>query len=295
MDHVLTLICSGTSAQDMILPQVKQAIKAAGGQSGEPVVLGETAFDLPFMGLSPQQVEHRVREVLAGETVDLLAQPLENRRKKLLVADMDATMVTGETLDELAERAGIKDRIAAITARAMNGELDFAEALHERIGLLRGLPKAALEQTWQAIAFTGGAKTLVQTMRADGAYCVLVSGGFKFFTDRVRDCCGFHEDRANDFIFDANDSLIGVQEPILGRQAKLDALNECATRLGLTMAQCLAVGDGANDLDMIRAAGLGIAFHAKPTVAVEARARVDYGDLTSLLYFQGYKQDEWVD
>lgn len=235
-----------------------------------------------------------VRRRLDGESIDVGFQPAGDRRKRLLVADMDSTIVTGETLDELADEAGIKPQIAAITARAMNGELDFKAALRERVGLLAGLPAAALERTFGRIELTSGAATLVHTMRAHGAFTLLVSGGFRYFTSRVRAVTGFDRDEANDLLIEA-DRLTGkVREPILDRDAKVAFLQAAAAEKGLTPEGCLAIGDGANDLPMLRIAGLGIAFRAKPTVAAACPVRIEHGDLTTALFFQGYRQAEFV-
>jgi phosphoserine phosphatase len=235
-----------------------------------------------------------VRAALGDAPIDAIATTTENRRKRLLVADMDSTIVTGETLDELADFAGLKQRIAAITARAMNGELDFKSALRERVAMLRGLSVEALEQTWQRVRLTPGAGELVATMRAHGAYAALVSGGFTFFTSRVAALVGFDMHRAN-VLLDDGTVLTGlVAEPILDRDTKLDTLTRLAAERGLPMAATLAVGDGANDLDMLRAAGLGVAFRAKPIVAAAARARVDHAGLRALLFAQGYRREDIV-
>ena len=233
--------------------------------------------------------------VLGTEAVDAVVLPAANRRKRLLIADMDSTIVTGETLDELAEYAGVGDRVAAITRRSMNGELDFAAALRERVALLEGLGLGALDRTWEGVRLTPGARTLVQTMRAHGAATALVSGGFTWFTGRVGALCGFDVHRANVLLDDGTALLGRVEEPILDRSAKLATLRELAATGGFGLEDCLAVGDGANDLDMIRAAGLGVAFHAKPIVAAEARAQVRHGDLRALLFMQGYTAGEFVD
>lgn len=277
--------------------RVREALKALGGQVGSPDWLDEgIACDLPFEDISPDTADAAARKALAdaGAACDVVAQGAEDRRKLLLIADMDSTIVTGETLDELADFAGIKDEIAAITARAMNGELDFKEALRERVGKLKGLAVESLEKCFERVEYTPGAVPLVRTMAANGAYCVLVSGGFKFFTSRVADVCGFHEDRSNDFVLDGAVLAGTVVEPILDRDSKLDSLISLAAERRLPLTRTLAVGDGANDLPMIRAAGLGVAFHAKPVVAAEARVRIDHGDLTALLYAQGYRRGEFA-
>ena len=235
-----------------------------------------------------------VRAALDGAAIDAIVTPAVGRRKQLLIADMDSTIVTGETLDELADFAGLKERIAAITARAMNGELDFKAALRERVAMLRGLPLEALERTWERVRLTPGARELVATMRAHGACAALVSGGFTFFTGRVAALCGFDLHRSNTLLDDGAALTGQVAEPILDRGTKLATLTALAADRGLPLSATLAVGDGANDLDMLRAAGLGVAFHAKPTVAAAAQVRVDHADLRALLFVQGYRADEFV-
>lgn len=262
--------------------------------AGAPDWLGPDACDLPFAGPDPSEAEARVRSALPG--IDLLAQPREGRRKRLLVADMDSTIITVECIDEMADMLGLKPKIAAITERAMRGELDFPTALRERVALLKGLRVAELERVWrERIRLTPGARTLALTMRAHGAFAALVSGGFTFFTSRVREAAGFDWDQANELVVEGEALTGTVREPILDSGAKLAALRRLAAERGLALEEALAVGDGANDLDMIRAAGLGVAFHAKPVVAAAARARVERGDLTTLLYFQGYRREEFAD
>ena len=290
MNSILTLIAANR-LDDTMLSRIREAMP----QSAEPVWLAPgKAADIAFDGLRDGEAERRARAVLNDAPVDLIAQSKDGRRKKLLIADMDSTMVVGETLDDLAAHAGLKDKIAAITARAMNGEIDFKGALRERVGLLAGLSETALEDTWRHLELMPGAQALVGTMKAQGATAVLVSGGFDFFTGRVRERCGFDEDRANRLEIAGGKLTGNVGEPILDRDSKLFHLRDFAAQLGLSMSETLAVGDGANDLDMIRAAGLGVAYHAKPVVAGEARFRVDHGDLTALLYAQGYRQDQFV-
>lgn len=220
--------------------------------------------------------------------VDIFVTKARGRRKAVLVADMDSTIVTAETLDELAAFAGLKDEIASITRRAMNGELDFAAALRERVAMLKGLKLAALEATWAELQFSPGARELVATMRAHGATTALVSGGFTFFTARVAAELGFDLHRSN-VLLDNGSELTGeVAEPILDKDAKLHTLRELAEKRGVKLAATLAVGDGANDLPMLKEAGLGIAYHAKPVVAAQVANRVEHTDLTSLLFAQGY-------
>lgn len=235
------------------------------------------------------------RAMLGDAPVDIALVDEKHRRKKLLIADMDSTMIQQECIDELADAIGIKPEIAAITDRAMRGELDFAEALATRVALLKGLSRAAIEEVRrERITLTPGGRALVQTMRAYGAYTALISGGFTFFADHFMRRIGFDEARANVLEFDG-DVLAGtVAQPIVDKSIKLRRLEELARERELELSQTMAVGDGANDLDMLRASGLGIAFHAKPAVAAAADARIEHGDLTALLYLQGYNEDEFV-
>jgi len=232
---------------------------------------------------------------LQGLGVDLAIQPAEGRRKAMLLADMDSTMIEQECIDELAEVAGVGDRVKDITARAMNGELDFEAALRERVGLLKGLPEAVIAEVLATrISYMPGGATLLATMKAQGGHAALVSGGFTAFTAVVSDHLGFHENRANTLLVE-NGILTGhVGNPILGQQAKINALVEITGRLGLSDADVLAVGDGANDLGMLHRAGMGVALHAKPSVAAQCDLRVNFGDLTALLYLQGFARSEFV-
>jgi phosphoserine phosphatase len=237
----------------------------------------------------------RLRLMPEAARVDVNVVAQTERRKHLLIADMDSTIIEQECIDEMADELGIKPEIAEITERAMRGELDFEAALKQRLSLLRGLDEAALERVYtRRVTLMPGAKTLIATMRAHGAYTALVSGGFTFFTGRVARAVGFDVNRANQLGF-ADGRLTGaVVGPILGKAAKLAALQEFAQWRGLPQQATLAVGDGANDLDMIRAAGLGVAYRAKPVVAAEAAASITHGDLTALLYLQGYSSDAFV-
>jgi phosphoserine phosphatase len=289
MSLILTVIAQreATSLTDAQLARIRDAVSG-----GAPVILsaGEAA-DIP---VAEQPEPSRLAEALAGAPIDAITVKSRGRRKALLLADMDSTIVQGETLDELAGFAGLGEKIAAITARAMNGELDFKEALRERVAMLKGLPVDALERTWERVRMTPGARELVATMRARGALTVLVSGGFSFFTAKVATALGFDEHRSNTLLDDGAVLSGSVAEPILDRDSKLQALHEFAARRGVKLGATMAVGDGANDLDMLGAAGLGIAFHAKPIVAHAARAKVDHAGLRALLFVQGYPADSFV-
>ena len=232
---------------------------------------------------------------LQNACVDLVVQPLEGRRKKMLLADMDSTMIRQECIDELAAEAGVGAHVADITARAMNGELDFEAALIERVGLLKGLPEAMIEQVLdERISYMPGGYELVNTMKANGAYAALVSGGFTAFTARVAAALGFDENRANTLLV-ADGQLTGdVARPILGKAAKVEALETITQQRGISAADVLAVGDGANDLGMLSLAGTGVALHAKPTVQAQCDVRINHGDLTALLFLQGYSRDDFV-
>jgi phosphoserine phosphatase len=263
--------------------------------NGVPAVLSrDNAFEIEFGG-DPAKALNAARAFNAERGFDINVVPAANRRKKLLIADMDSTIIACECLDELAGMAGLKPRIAAITERAMRGEIAFEAALRERVGLLKGLPLAALERTLrERVQLNAGARALVATMKAHGAAALLVSGGFTYFTAHVAADAGFDAHQAN-VLLDDGEALTGeVQEPILGREAKLAALEHAVAEMGIGYDDVLAVGDGANDLAMIARAGLGVAWHAKPVVAEAAAARIDHADLTALLYLQGYRDAEIV-
>jgi len=279
-----------------VVAGLAEALAGAKARVKEPRVLGPGALDLLVEAPELDAVRRIARGALAELPIDVCVQPWEGRRKRLLVADMDSTIIGCECLDELADFAGVKAEVSAITERAMRGEIAFEGALRERVAMLKGLPVSALEQAYaERVRLNPGARTLVRTMAAGGARCVLVSGGFTFFTSRVAAAAGFHADRANTLL-EADGVLAGaVGEPILGREAKLAALQEEARALGLAPVSAIAIGDGANDLAMIEAAGLGVAYRAKPVVAAEADCAVDHADLTAVLYFQGYKADEFVE
>ncbi len=287
MHYILTLVANRDAFT--LTPAITSAVRDA-LRAGLPITLSEgEAVDIPLTGVPDMEI---VRKSLDGAPVDAIVVRPRGRRKGLLIADMDSTIITSETLDELAAFAGIGEKIAAITARAMNGELDFKDALRERVGMLKGLPVEALDRTWERVQLTGGAKELVATMRAHGAMTALVSGGFSFFTGRVAEAVGFDIHHSNELLHE-NGALLGtVAEPILDRTSKVETLRDLAAERGVQLKATLAVGDGANDLDMLREAGLGVAFHAKPIVAAEARARVDHANLRALLFAQGYRAED---
>lgn len=236
-----------------------------------------------------------VWEGLQTQGIDLIVVPTEARRKKMLLADMDSTMIQQECIDELADVAGVGERVKEITAKAMNGELDFEGALTERVGLLKGLPESVIQKVIdERITFMPGGKELLATMKRDGAYCALVSGGFTAFTGYVAEALGFDENRANTLLVE-NGELVGEPGlPILGREAKVAALEEITARLGLSHDDVMAVGDGANDLGMLKLAGAGVALHAKPSVAAECEIRINHGDLSALLFVQGYARSDFA-
>jgi phosphoserine phosphatase len=302
MHLAVTLVAPDPSVIPAAAMRVEQALRPLSAQVAGRRLLGPGALDLAvevFTTLSAREILTAAREAvlqaLEGLPVDVAAQLAEGRRKTLFIADMDSTIIGCECLDELADFAGVKAQVAAITERAMAGEIGFEGALRERVAMLKGLNNAALQQCYdERVRLNPGAWTLVRTLRAKGVRCVLVSGGFTFFTTRVAEAAGFHADRANRFALDG-DALAGaVREPILGREAKLAALREEAAKLGIEPSAAIAIGDGANDLAMIEAAGLGVAYRAKPVVAAQADCRIDHADLTALLYFQGYAAEDFA-
>jgi phosphoserine phosphatase len=298
MIFVATLISNPAShALDAaIVRRARETLYAA----QEPVWLDPgVAADIVFApGVDSNQrgLTDLLRASLAGEEIDIVVQPLAARRKKLVVADMDSTMIGQECIDELADLVGLKTHVAAITERAMRGEIEFEPALRERVALLKGLPASVVDRLLQTrITLTPGGRTLVATMRAAGAYTCLVSGGFTLFTQPIAKMIGFDEQRANVLALAPDQTFAGtVGEPVLGREAKLATLLDLAARQGIGLDETMAVGDGANDLAMIGAAGLGVAYHAKPAVAAAAHARIDFNDLSALLYVQGYRRTEFV-
>jgi phosphoserine phosphatase len=289
--NILNVIVPDGSGEN-VSPLIRAAV-AGQGAAGEIDWLSHGhAFDIGFLG-PPDAVKTAAIAASAGTACDLNIVAAAGRKKKLLVADMDSTIINCECLDELAAMAGLKERIAPITERAMRGEIAFEPALRERVAMLKGLPLAALERTWrERVRLNAGAKALVATMKAHGAHTTLVSGGFTYFADRVSNEAGFDDTWANVLLDDGKVLTGKVREPVLGREAKLAALEEVVARLGIDFTDALCVGDGANDLAMIRKAGLGIAWHAKPLVAKAAVARIDHADLKALLYLQGFRDRE---
>jgi phosphoserine phosphatase len=296
MTHVATLI-SNPSRPSLDDAHVAVAVGVLSTAQAPRVLDPGIAIDIPFTpgGADDKAIAERLRTALRDVAVDVVVQPAATRRKRLFVADMDSTMIGQECIDELADLVGLKPHVAAITERAMRGEIDFEPALRERVALLKGLPVSVVADVIaERITLTPGGRELVNTMRRNGAYTCLVSGGFTLFTGPISRTIGFDEDRGNTLLVEG-DKLAGrVAEPILGREAKLATLIELRERLGLSVQDTLAIGDGANDLAMIEAAGLGVAYHAKPKVAAAAHARIDHGDLTALLYCQGYARSAFA-
>jgi phosphoserine phosphatase len=294
MSFVATLVSNpnNPAVDDDTLARVAKVL----GASSPPVMLNPgVAGEVTFDTTDEKQSEAAIREALAGAPIDVFVQPIDGRRKRLLIADMDSTMIRQECIDELAAELGLKDHIAAITERAMRGEIEFEPALRERVALLKGLAISAIDTVLNTrIQLMPGGRTLVQTMKANGAYCALVSGGFTHFTGAVAALIGFDENQAN-VLIEEDGTLAGiVQEPILGKDAKRRRLEELVAEKNLAFSQTLAVGDGANDLAMIERAGVGVAYRAKPAVGAAADMRVDHGDLTALLYLQGYASGDFV-
>ncbi len=298
MDHVLTVI--GNPASRALSKDhaeaARRSLQARGARTAAVDWLSPgVACDIPFADLVPVAALDAARQARAGQPLDLAAQAAAGRRKALLVADMESTIIAEEMVDELGERLGLGDRIAAITARSMAGELGFEESLTTRVALLAGLPEAAIDEVAARMTLNPGARTLVRTMRAGDAYTALVSGGFTVFTGTVREACGFDEDRANRLLVEDGALTGRVARPILGPRAKLDALREIAGDRELPLDAALAVGDGANDADMLTAAGLGVGYRPKAPARRAARVSIDHGDLTALLFLQGYRAHEFVD
>ncbi|WBL76839.1 phosphoserine phosphatase SerB [Bradyrhizobium xenonodulans] len=300
MSLVATLICNPNNpALDSTIVDGARAVLP----KAQPAhwLFDGVAVDIPFGAQDNLEgdrhaIEQRLRELRGDLPIDIVVQPVGFRRKKLFLADMDSTMIGQECIDELADLVGMKAHVAAITERAMRGEIEFEPALRERVALLKDLPAGVVDEVLaKRITLTPGGRELVATMRAHGAYTCLVSGGFTLFTRAVAAKIGFQENRANELVVREGKFTGEVKEPILGRAAKLATLVDLMESFDLDDIDSVVVGDGANDLAMIQAAGLGVAYHAKPAVAAAAAARIDHGDLTALLYAQGYRRDEFVE
>lgn len=299
MSHILVLISppGEPAIDDALLARLRRGIGLAGLGPARFLAPG-TAAEIPLddAAVDPKAIRAQVEELLAERPVDPIVLPAANRRKRLLLADMDSTMIEQECIDELADRIGRRADVAAITEKTMRGEIDFATSLRARAAMVAGMPAAIVDEVFaQAITFTPGGATMIATLRRAGIYTALVSGGFTDFTSRVRARLGFDEDRANSLILDEAGRLTGeVREPILDSSAKRTALNELSARFGVTPAEAAALGDGANDRDMIQAAGLGIGFRPKPKLAAVADAVIRHADLTAVLYLMGFREEEFV-
>ena len=296
MSLVATLICNPANpALDSTIVDGALALLPSPGSA--QWLFDEVAVDIPFAGSDDiRAIENRLHQARGDLPIDIVVQPVAFRRKKLFLADMDSTMIRQECIDELADFAGLKAHVAEITERAMRGEIEFEPTLRERVALLKDMPVSVVDEVLkERITATPGGRELVMTMRAHGAYTCLISGGFTLFSKAVAARSGFQENRANQLKVHDGKLTGEVTEPILGRAAKLATLIELRESFDLDEIDTLVVGDGANDLGMIEAAGLGVAYHAKPAVAAAAAARIDHGDLTALLYAQGYRREEFVE
>ncbi|EPE97640.1 phosphoserine phosphatase SerB [Rhizobium grahamii] len=294
MALVATLVANPSNPvlTQSIAEQAADAVKA----SGLYWLADGIACDIALRdGADVEAARANILAVIGSAAIDLVIQDAETRRKRLLIADMDSTMIGQECIDELAAEVGLKEKVAAITARAMNGEIAFEPALRERVALLKGLPIGVVDDVIsRRITLTPGGRELIATMKSKGHYTALVSGGFTVFTGPIAKTLGFDENHANVLLEEAGVLSGFVSEPILGKQAKVDALNDISERLGISPDDAIAVGDGANDLGMLQLAGSGVALHAKPTVAAQAKIQINHGDLSALLYIQGYRKTDFV-
>lgn len=291
----LTLVALPGDLSSDIVAETRAALNAAGAEIGDIDWLSDQrAADLTFSGIECTAAETAADDIVGDRLIDRVALPTATRRKKLLIADMDSTILINETLDEIATKAGIGEHVAEITARSMRGELNFEDSLRERVALLEGRAASIIDEVLNGVTLTQGAASFVATMRQSGAFTALVSGGFTMFTDKVKGWLGFHLALANDFeIIDGR--LTGrLEGPIVGRETKLEMLQRLGKEHGIAASDALTIGDGANDLAMIQAAGLGIAYHGKPLLREHARARIDHTDLRTALYYQGFRDDEIV-
>ncbi len=297
MSHFATLIADPALPRisDGTVTAARWALEDAGAEGGEPDWLApQIACDIPFAGGEPAAVRDAVRRSVGRLPVDVAVTAAGNRRKRLLMADMESTIIRNEMVDELADLLGVGATVRDITRRAMAGEIPFRKALVERVELLGGLEKEFLDNFCYRIEFTPGARTLVRTMKAHGALAALVSGGFRVYSEYVRRRAGFDLDIANDVVLDGEVLTGRLVEPVLGAEGKREAMDACLASRRLGRDDALAVGDGANDIAMLKVAGAGVAFRAKPAVAAAAQHRIEHGDLTALLYLQGYRRDEFA-
>ena len=298
MSLVLTLVASDPS-RPLTDAHSKEVISIIGFYNAMPIcqpvwLKKKAVIEIGIDKHGGKTMMTHLREFLEEDAIDVFITPIDGRRKKILLADMDSTIVTGETLDDLAAHAGLKEQIAGITARAMNGELDFHDALNERVSLLKGLPVKALQETLDAMQYSPGAGTLIKTMRENGTHCVLVSGGFTFFTGAVAKELEFMNHHGNELEFE-DDQLTGkVKMPILDKNAKVDFLKYYMNQYSLGPDSCMTIGDGANDIPMLKEAGLGIGYKPKPAVAEEIDNLIIHGDLTAALYAQGYREGDFL-
>ena len=294
MALVATLVANPSNP--VLTSEIAETAASAADASGLYWLADGVACDIALRdGTDAESARAAIAAVIGLAPIDLVIQDQDTRRKKFLIADMDSTMIGQECIDELAAEVGLKDKVAAITARAMNGEIAFEPALRERVALLKGLPISVVDEVIaKRITLTPGGMELIATMKAKGYYTALVSGGFTVFTSRIAATLGFDENRAN-ILLEENGYLTGfVAEPILGKQAKVDALEDICRKLGISPEEAMAVGDGANDLGMLHLAGSGVALHAKPAVAAEAKIQINHADLSALLYIQGYRKTDFV-
>ena len=290
MSHVATLVSNPKrpAIDDTAVAKARALLPNAISEKVLQAGIAADIFFAPAPGIAARELAGTIRAALAPAPIDVIVQPVAHRRKKLFVADMDSTMIDQECIDELADYAGLKAHVAAITERAMRGEIEFEPALRERVALLKGLPVSVVDEVIaKKITLAAGGKELLAALRANGCYTCLVSGGFTLFTNIIAAKLGFNENRANELIVEDGKLAGKVKEPILGRAAKIATLQELTIKLGIRPEETVAIGDGANDLDMITAAGLGVAIHAKPAVAAAAGARIDYSDLSALIHAQG--------
>ena len=295
MSLVATLIAHPSNPK--LTQNIGEAAAHAVSASGLYWLADGIACDIALPdGADRAVMEQKIREVIGDLPIDIAIQNAEGRRKNILIADMDSTMIEQECIDELAAEVGLKDKVSSITVRAMNGEIEFDAALRDRVGLLKGLSLNVVDKVIEErITLMLGGMTLIATMKSKGAYCALVSGGFTVFTGPISKTLGFDEHQSNILIEEGGKLTGQVADPILGMQAKVDALNEIAAKLELSVDDAIAVGDGANDLGMLQLAGSGVALHAKPSVAAQAKIRLDHSDLTALLYLQGYRKSDFVE